>query len=298
MLRIGDFNKLTVTRLGRGGCFLDAGEKEELYLPKKESPKDIRPGDEMEVFVYNESKEKLGVTTVEPIAKVGDFAPMVVTSITDFGIFLEWGISKDLFVPRKHLPEREKPHRGRKSDQGAGERGELKRGDIIVVYLTLDYEKKGVIGTTHLASHFDRETSGLEPNREVELIVFELTKIGAQVVIDNRWEGLLYHGEIFEPVKIGTRKQGYIKKIREDGLVDVALRPQGFVPASEQARKTILAALDREGGYLPLHDKSDPKEIRNRLHMSKKLFKNSIGNLYKDGLISIEDGGIRRHGAS
>jgi hypothetical protein len=293
MIHIGDYNSLTVTRLARGGCLLDGGEAGEIYLSKKETPRGTRPGDRIRVFVYNESKENLGATTVEPIAKTGDFAPMVVTSVEHFGVFLEWGISKDLFVPLKHLPQREKPHRGKGHSHGKGERQELQRGDVLVVYLTLDYEGRGVIGTTHLSSHFDRNTSSLEPNAEVDLIVFEMTKMGARVIIENRWEGLLYHGEIFEPLKVGARRRGYVKKIREDGLVDAALRPQGFVPASQQARETILAELDRAGGFLPLHDKSDPKQIRERLHMSKKLFKNTVGTLYKDGKIVIEESGIR-----
>ncbi len=278
MLRIGDYNTLTVLRPSKGGCVLDAGDEGELYLTKRDTPVGTRRGDRLRVFVYNESKDRLGATMAEPNALVGDFAPMVVTSVTSFGLFLEWGISKDLFVPKKHLPQREKQT--------------IAAGDILVVYLTLDYEKRGVIGTTHLSSHFDRDTSGLSANKEVDLIVYTITKLGAQVVIDNRWDGLLYHGEIFEPIRVGDRKKGYVKKIREDGLIDAALRPQGFVPASQEAGRTILNALEKEGGFLPLHDKSDPKEIRRRLQMSKKLFKNTIGVLYKEGLLEIRDDGI------
>jgi uncharacterized protein len=278
MLRIGDYNRLTVLRLFRGGCVLDGGEEGELYLTKRDTPVGTRRGDRLRVFVFNESKDRLGVTTVEPNAKVGDFAAMVVSSAAQFGLFLEWGISKDLFVPKKHLPQREKQTSG--------------AGDILVVHLILDYEKRGVIGTTHLSSHFDRDTSGLTANQEVDLIVYSITKLGAQVVIDNRWEGLLYHGEIFEPLRAGDRKKGYVKKIREDGLIDAALRPQGFVPASQEAGRTILKALEKEDGFLPLHDKSDPKEIRRRLQMSKKLYKNTIGVLYKEGLVEIRDDGI------
>jgi hypothetical protein len=128
----------------------------------------------------------------------------------------------------------------------------------------------------------------------VELIVYALTRIGAQAVIDNRWDGLLYHGEIFESLRVGDRKKGYVKKVREDGLVDVSLQPQGFIPSTGQARHDILEALDRAGGFLPLHDKSDPSEIRSRLQMSKKLFKKTIGVLYKEGELSIEEEGIRK----
>ncbi len=273
MLKIGDFNTLKVKRIARGGCYLDGGDRE-IYLPKAETPKRAAPGTSLLVFVYNESKNSLGATTVQPIAKVGDFAPLPVVSTTEFGAFMHWGIHKDLFVPKKNWLH------------------SLHAGDVAVTYLMLDYEKNGVIGTCRLESHFDRDTAKLDFNQEVELLVWEKTKLGVMVVIDNRYEGLLYHGEIFEPIKIGDRKTGYIKKVREDGLVDVILQPQGFKPASEQAGHTILTALKRAGGFLPLHDKSEPQEIYERLQMSKKLFKKTVGTLYKQQLITIRDDGI------
>lgn len=273
MLKIGDFNTLKIKRMSRGGCYLDGGDRE-IYLPKAETPKRVAPGAELQVFVYNESKNSLGATTRLPAAKVGDFAPLRVVSTTEFGAFMDWGITKDLFVPRKNW------------------RHALHAGDIAVTYLMLDFEKTGVIGTCRLEGHFERDTSALEFNQEIDLIVWEKTKLGVMVVIDNRYEGLLYHGEIFEPIKIGDRKTGYVKKVREDGLVDAILQPQGFLPASEQAAHTILTTLKRSGGFLPLHDKSEPQEIYERLQMSKKLFKKTIGSLYKEQRITIRDDGI------
>ena len=273
MLKIGDFNTLKVKRMSRGGCYLDGGDRE-IYLPKAETPKRAVPGTSLQVFVYNESKNTLGATTRQPLAKVGDFAPLRVVSTTEFGAFMDWGIGKDLFVPKKNWLH------------------SLHAGDRVITYLMLDFERSGVIGTCRLEPYFDRDTSKLDFNQEVDLLVWEKTKLGVMVVIDNRYEGLLYHGEIFEPVKIGDRKTGYIKKVREDGLVDVILQPQGFKPAAEQASHTILTALKRSGGFLPLHDKSEPQEIYEQLRMSKKLFKKTIGSMYKQHQITIRDDGI------
>ncbi|MFO7730185.1 MAG: S1-like domain-containing RNA-binding protein [Spirochaetia bacterium] len=273
MLEIGDYNTLRVVKVARGGCYLD-GDSREIFLPKADTPAGTVPGDELQVFVYNDGRDSLGATMKVPLAKVGDFAALKVVSTADFGAFLDWGLDKDLFVPKKNWNE------------------PLNAGDTAVVYLMLDYEQTGVIGTCLLDPYFDPETEDLQFNQEVSLIVWEFTKLGAKVVIDNRYCGLLYRGEIFEPLKIGDRKTGYVKKVREDGLVDVILQPQGFLPASEQAAATILDALKRAGGSLPLHDKSEPREIYDRLQMSKKLFKKTIGALYKEQKITIHQDGI------
>jgi len=285
MVHIGDYNTLTVLRINRGSCILQAGERE-IPLSGKEVPQETRPGDTLRVFVYNESKERLGATMRTPLAKVDEFAVLPVKEVTDFGAFLEWGLSKDLFLPRKFFPKQSGKSHEQPHIPEVGER--------LPVFLTLDHEGQGVIATCRIEEHFDRDTSTLEPNRKVDMLIFELTRLGAKAVLENRWEGLLYRNEIFEVLSPGYRRKGYIKKVRDDGLVDAALQPQGFPAASQQARETILEALDSHGGFLPLHDKSRPEEIRRTLQMSKKLFKNTIGNLYKAGVITIEKNGIRR----
>lgn len=284
MLKIGDYNTLQVARLARGGCFLESGDpiQPEIYLPKGETPPGVRPGRSIEVFVYNESKEKLGATTRVPLAKIGDFASLTVKEVTSFGAFLEWGISKDLFVPRKYW---EKP---------------LHKGERAVVYLRSDFEGRGIIGTCLIEEHLSVDAGDLQLNQEVDLILFAVSRLGYSVIIDGRYEGLLYHSDIFETVQVGDEKTGYIRKIREDGQIDVALHPQGFVQASDAASETILKALRRAGGFLPLHDKSRPQEIYASLKISKKLFKKTIGVLYREGAIEILEDGIRmvsKHGA-
>lgn len=277
MIVIGDYNTLPVSRLFKGGCFLRAEypPQPEIYLPKKDTPKNAYPGQTLEVFIYNESQDVLAATRTLPKARVGDFAALEVVEVTDFGAFLDWGIPKDLFLPKRKW------------------RSPLHPGEKILVYVTLDYERTGVIGDSALERYVKRDTKGLEPNQEVRLLVWEKTKLGVTVIIDNAYSGLLYESELFEKLLPGEHRKGYIKQIREDGLVDVSLQPQGFIPASEAAAKTIMSTLHREGGFLPLHDKSPPEKIYDVLHMSKRIFKKTVGTLFKEGRIQIESDGIR-----
>ena len=277
MLKIGDFNTLKVVRCSRGGCFLESGvpEQAELYLPIKEAPPGILPGQSISVFVFNDSKQKLGATTGVPLAKPGDFATLTVKDVTSFGAFLDWGISKDLFLPRKYW---DRP---------------LHKGERVVVFLKLDYEQRGVIGTCEVEQYLSKETEVLQPNQRVRLLLYSVTRLGYKVVINNQFPGLLYHGDIFESLQIGDERPGYIKKVREDGQVDVVLQPQGFKPSSDAASEKILAALRKSDGFLPLHDKSEPEVIYARLQMSKKLFKKTIGVLYREGTVELLEDGIR-----
>lgn len=276
MLKIGDYNKLEVSRAAHGGCYLKTGDpvQPEVYLPKKDTPGRMHPGDILRVFVYNTSKHQLGATSMMPLAKVGEFASLEVKEVTSFGAFLDWGIEKDLFVPRKHWKD------------------PLHKGEKAVVFLTLDYEKRGVLGTCELEPHFSEPGEELEPNQEVDLLVFSASRLGFDVVIEKKYRGLVYRSETFEPVQVGDHKRGFIKKIREDGQIDVMLQPHGYKKSVELASDTILKALKRNGGFLPLTDKSKPEEIYDQLQMSKKVFKKTIGGLYKSGDILIRGDGI------
>jgi predicted RNA-binding protein (virulence factor B family) len=206
---------------------------------------------------------------------MGDFAALEVRVSNEFGLFLDWGLPKDLFVPSRNL------------------RSNLEPGDIAVVRIVTDYEGTGVIGTCKFDGEFETDTSALVFNQKVELLVYGFSRLGARVIVDNKFSGMLYKNEIFEKLRIGDIHTGFIKKIREDGLIDAALQPQGFLAASKDAKKVILDELESSGGYLPLHDKSSAEEIKNKLCMSKKIFKKTIGGLYKEKKITIEPGGIR-----
>ncbi len=248
----------------------------EILMPAYEMPDDVRTGDTLKVFVFMDGKDLLKATIIKPRAKVGEFAALKVKSCTKFGIFLDWGIKKDLFVPVRKL------------------RGELKEGDLAVVQLVPDDDGMGVIGNGLMEGCFSNDLSRLKENQKVSLLVFGLSNLGFRVIIDNKYQGLLYRNEVFEELRIGDLRQGYIKKIREDGRIDASLRPQGYRSSSRDACQTIMEALDAQGGKLYLHDKSSPDAIKKQLQMSKKLFKKAAGSLFREGKIRMEEDGISR----
>lgn len=274
MLKIADYNTLVVKELAKGGCYLEGGTRN-VYLPKIDVPRGARVGDRLRVFVYNDTRTILKATTMPALAVCGDFVALRVKSVTEFGAFLEWGIPKDLFVPLAY------------------QQGPLHEGETVVVRLVQESDSSGVVGTCQLYSQFDPGREDLQEGQEVDLLVYKQTDLGWAVVVNNRYRGILYHNEIFEKLKVGDKSRGYIKKLRSDGRIDAVLQRQGFRAASQDARTVIMQALEDAGGFLPLHDKSSPELIKNRLNLSKKIFKKVIGGLYKEHLISIEGGGIR-----
>ncbi|MDC7225733.1 MAG: S1-like domain-containing RNA-binding protein [Spirochaetales bacterium] len=278
-MEIGKYNRGKIVLITEKACFIDLGGENDIFLPPWELPEGAVKGDEIDVFVYNTSSDEYRSTTVKPYAVMGEFASLEVTDVTGFGMFLDWGLQKDLFVPSRNI------------------RVELKPGDLAVVKIVPDYAGKGVIGTCHFDDLFEElpenAVESMKVNKKVELIVYGFSRLGARVIVDKKYSGMLYENEIFENLKIGEQYTGYIKKIREDGLIDAALQPQGFRAATKDAREIILDALENSGGFLALHDKSSAEEIKKQLLMSKKVFKKSIGGLYREKFITIEDDGIR-----
>ncbi|QEN08467.1 hypothetical protein EXM22_10895 [Oceanispirochaeta crateris] len=271
----------TLTLGGTRGRFkiLKLGE-EEIQIPAYEVPESCHPGETLKAFVYLDGKQGLKATTVRSKAQVGDFAALTVKSVTDFGIFLDWGIKKDLFVPKAFL------------------RKDLEEGETALVCLIPDFDKVGVVGSCQIDEFLEDNTGELKENQKVELMVFGVSDLGYRVIVDKRYRGLLYRNEVYEILKIGDRRDGFIKKVREDGLIDASLQPLGFKHASKDAEAVIMGTLESRGGFLPLHDKSSPDEIRETLQMSKKIFKKTIGVLYKEKKIHIEEEGIRITSAS
>src|SRR5690606_25135793 len=208
------------------------------------------------------------------IAAVGEFAAMRVKDVTDFGAFLDWGIEKDLLVPNSEQ------HR------------KLRVGQTTVVRLCLDARTERVIGVGKLNPFLNKDLSALEEGQAVNLMVYDQTDLGFMVLIDNQYSGMLYENEVFEPLEIGMKKKGFIKKIRPDGKIDVRLFKDG-VAGIDDSKDVILKKLTKAGGFLPYRDKSDADTIQDVFKMSKKSFKKAIGGLYKEGRIQILDDGIQ-----
>jgi len=272
-LAIGQMHRLQVLRVSRQAVRLTDGH-DEVTLEPRQAPTGIAVGDEVEVFVYSDGQGQLIATAERPHACVGEIAAMTVRSITAHGAFLDWGITKDLFVPFAEQEQR------------------LKLNRAAVVAVRVHTPTQRVIGTTRFERAFDPDVSQFVPGQAVALLPYRRTELGVQCVVDRRACGMLFFSDLYVDVRLLDAITGYVKFVRQDGKLDVTLRPQGAA-ARDQDAEVILDALHEAGGYLPLHDKSPPEQIERVLQLSKKAFKRASGNLYRARRITIEEDGIR-----
>jgi hypothetical protein len=246
----------------------------QVLLPKKEVPASLRIGDEIEVFVYSTTDGIYQATTETPLLKAGEFGFLQVKEVNEQGAFLDWGIPKDLFVPFAEQAHKMLP------------------GKHYLVYLYIDEKNGRPLASSRAVKYLSNEAdTDLQEKQEVDILFWEETRLGVKVVVNNKYIGVVYHNEIFKPIRIGERSKAYIQRIREDKRIDVALERSGLGRVDPGA-KLILQKLEENGGFLGLHDNSDPEEIREKLHMSKKTFKKAVGGLYKQQLVRLEKNGI------
>lgn len=260
-----------VARIPRGYRLTDGDS--EAFLSHRHVEQELEPGDSIEVFLYTEKDGSVVATTEMPKVQVGQFAALEVVDLGSPGAYLHWGPDRDLLVP---FPLQ---HRA------------LEIGDIAVVAVDVD-DRDRVFGSTKLAEFFDRNVDHLKLGQEVEVLVYAFNTNGALVVVNGRHTGILYHDEVYRQLDIGETTKAWITALRED-RVDVSLQRTGR-KGTLDAKDVILEALDAADGFLPLHDRSSPAAIRDRLAMSKKVFKKAVGALYKQRLITIQPDGIRR----
>lgn len=273
MIEIGKTQKLKIAREVDFGMYLTDGENEVL-LPEKYIPFGCQIGDEIEVFVYNDSKDRPVAVTIKPLAEVGDITSLKVTHVAQVGAFMDFGLEKDLMVPFREQQFR------------------LEEGKRYAIKVLLDFRTNRLIGTTKLTEFLEDGHGGLEEGEEVSIIVWQKTDLGFKVIINERYEGLVYENEVFQQFSIGDVSTAYIKKLREDGKIDVALQRQGYTVVKDMS-SVVLDKIKVAGGVLPMGDKSSPEEIKATLGMSKKNFKKILGGLYKSGNIEISDYEVR-----
>lgn len=274
MVKVGEFNALRVIRTVDFGVFLDDG-KEGILLPKRFVPAGLKVGDGLEVFVYHDSEDRLIATTQKPLGTVGDIVALKAVSATNQGAFLDWGLMKDLFVPKsKQLST-------------------MRVGGTYIVKIYIDEQTGRVAATEKIENFLSNEDLGLKEKEPVDLLVYRRTDIGYLCIINGKHTGVLHFSDIYQNIQVGDRLKGYIRKIREENKIDLALGERGYQRVSGEAGK-ILELLDQHGGFLPYHDKSDPEDIYDNLGMSKKAFKMAIGNLFKLKLIRIKENGIEK----
>lgn len=275
MLKTGQNNTLEVNRLVDFGAYLDAGDGAEILLPAKYFPHQLKPGDEVDVFVYTDSEDRLIATTETPKARVGEFAYLTVAQVNRTGAFLDWGITaKDLLVPY--------------SEQKA----DMREGGTYLVYVYLDNTTGRIVGSSKIEKYIGNVIPHYKKGEEVEALVIERTPIGYRCIVDNRHYGMLYDNEVYRPLKIGDRVTAHIKNIRDDFKLDLSAGARADRRTSDLGT-TILNALSDAGGRLPISDKSDPDTIQRHFACSKRDFKKAIGHLYKDHKITISADCIR-----
>ncbi len=276
MIYVGKYQELTIDRDTNVGVFLHEEDSEtDVLLPHKFVPQGAMVGDTIRVFVYRDSEDRLIATTDKPLLTLGQFACLKVNQMTKLGAFLEWGVQKDLLVPFKNMAV------------------DMEENRFYIVYMYLDDLTDRLVGTTkiryYLKSIYDEN---IQEGDQVNLLVSGITEIGYQVIINNEYSGLLYKNEVPYRMGIGEKLEGYIKPFRPDGKIDVSINPIGYQSIAPGAQK-ILDLLKQHGGFLPFHDKSTPDDIRGVFGMSKKLFKKSLGSLYKDKIVTLEFNGFR-----
>ncbi len=276
MLKIGLYNNLEVYREVDFGVYL-TDDEEEVLLPRKYVPQGVKIGDRLDVFIYLDSEERPIATTLQPKAIVGDTALLKVVDVNRVGAFLDWGLEKDLMVPFKQ------------------QRHPMVKGESYVVRVIFDRVSERLIASDRLSAYAKPGHGDLKPGQEVEILLCYETEIGYAVLIDNQYHGMLYKSDIFKPVNIGDRMTGYILKLRQDGKNDITLRRPGFRGVSIE-KPAILEKLQEAGGFLPFNSQSSPEEIKKNFNLSKKVFKQAIGSLYKERLIIITDDGIKLPG--
>jgi len=261
---------LKVARDTPHGIFLVDEEGEDVLLPGKYLTGSEKEGDVLDVFIYNDSEDRIVATTEKPKIKLNEFAALRVIDVNKSGVFLDWGLEKDLLVPFKEQNKK------------------MELGNSYVVRMYLDEETDRLVATAKVKKFLSNDTLTVKEKDKVSLMVYNQSDLGYDVMINEKHMGLVFRNEVFAPIKVGDILSGYVKKIRDDGKIDISLQPD-IKTHVENSNDVILNALISHEGVLNLSDQSSPDEIYLKLHISKKTFKKAIGNLYKQGKITIEN---------
>lgn len=276
MIELGKYQKMEIRRLVPFGAYMGAeGDEAEVLLPGRYLPEGADIGDVMDVFVYNDSEDRLVATTEHPYATAGEFAFLEVKAVNDVGAFLDWGLQKDLLVP--YGQQRVKMH----------------RGGIYLVYIYVDDASRRIVASGKIDKFLGNVYPSYKIGQKVSALVIEHTEIGYKVIVDNRHRGIIYANEIFRPIEIEETVTAFVKQVREDGKIDLTLNDKA-VRRQEELGHRILAYLERADAQ-HLGDKSSPVLIEALFKCSKKDFKKAVGHLYRDKKIIIgEDGFIQK----
>lgn len=275
MVLLGQYNTLPVLKLVDFGLYLDGGDGLEILMPKRYMPEGAKEGDELRVFVYQDSEARLIATNEHPYATVGQIASMRINSVNQVGAFADWGTSKELLIPHREQAQR------------------MEEGRRYLIYVYIDQVSGRIAGTSKLDKYLNNVPPTYEAGEEVEALIWKPTPMGWKVIINQKHTGLLYQNQIFQELHTGERLRAWVRGVRDDDKIDLSLQPLGYRQMIDPAEATILKALHNHNGFMPLTDRSTPELIAFELQMSKKTFKKAIGALYKQQRIVLLPDGIK-----
>lgn len=275
IIELGTINSLQINRVTEPGLYLVPENEEEcVLLPNAYITSSMQVGDVIDVFIYTDSEDRIVATTLQPYAKKDEFGFLEVVDTSKFGAFVNWGLPKDLLVPKNK----------QKTPFVVGEKRLIR---------VIEDENTGrLIGVEKITSFLNKETQHFKTNEEVEILLFAKTPMGFKVIVNNNFEGMIFHNEIFEKVKVGDKKRAFIKQVREDGKLDIALQKVGSKGDDESLTK-VLNLLEKNGGFLPYTSKSDAEVITKIFGLSKKNFKAVLTKLISQDKIENTENGIK-----
>jgi predicted RNA-binding protein (virulence factor B family) len=273
MIKMGEYNVMKVIKEKSMGVFLDDGDIG-ILLPKRFVPANTKTGDEIKVFLYHDGEDRPIATTQKPFGVLGDIVKLKAVNVTNQGAFLDWGLMKDLFIPKSKM------------------QNFMRVGGEYLVRIVMDEQTGRLAATEKLEPFLSNDLLTVKAKDEVELLVYRRTDIGYEVIINNAHKGILHNNEVYRTIGIGDRFKGFIKNILPENKIDVAAGRSGYNRIEDETQK-VMRLLKENNGYLPYHDKSDPEEIYSFFAMSKKTFKMTTGNLFKQKKIAFTQTGIR-----
>jgi len=272
-IQIGKINTLEIDRITDHGLFLVSEDEEDVLLPNAYVTDEMKLGSDIKVFIYTDSEDRLIATTLRPKAMLDEFAYMEVVDVAPFGAFIDWGLPKDLFVPKslQKIP--------------------LKVGMKFVFRVCLDEETGRLVGAHKFKKFIRDDVEELEQNQQVHIIIREKTPLGFKVIVNNLYEAMIFHNEIFEDIWVGQKKIAYVKKIRSDRKLDISLQPIGK-SNTDTASHRVEKILRENGGRLEFNYKSSPQEVKDRFGLSKKNYKRALTTLLDEKKITLDESGM------
>ncbi len=276
-LYLGKMNRMTVSRKVDFGLYLDGGPTGDILLPTRYVPKGTKVGDELEVFIYLDQDERPIATTQKPRAMVGDFAFLNVAWTNEHGAFLDWGLMKDVFCPFREQKKR------------------MEKDKSYIVHIHVDEDSYRIMASAKIEKFLSKDFPEYKQNDEVKILVWQKTDLGFKVIVDNKFQGLIYDNQIFRELHTGDRLKGFVATVRPDGKLDIMLQKQGREQTLDFSER-LHEYLFYHDGYCPFTDKSPAEDIYNEFHVSKKVFKRAVGDLYKQHIISLAPDGIELKG--